>query len=212
MNLQMTNIAASGEAATAKGKSIDLADACFATGFNEPLVHQVVVAYQAGARQGTRAQKSRADVQGGGRKPYRQKGTGRSRAGTLSSPIRRGGGVTFAARPKSHAVKVNRKMYRGAMRSILSELVRQERLLVVEDFKVKTHKTSEVRDQLQAFTEEDDLLLVVDELEPNLYLGARNLPYVEVTDVQGLNPANLVHHDKTVFTLAALRQTEERLA
>lgn len=209
MNLQLTSLFP--KAAESKAKSVSLSDATFGKDFNEPLVHQVVVAYQAGARQGSRAQKTRAEVQGGGRKPYRQKGTGRSRAGTLSSPIRRGGGVTFAAKPGSHAVKVNRKMYRSAMRSILSELLRQERLLVVEDFKVKTHKTSEVRGQLEALPA-DRMLLVVEEVGQNLYLGARNLPYVEVIDVEGLNPVNLIGHDKTVFTLAALRKTEERLA
>ena len=209
MNLQLTSLSA--KAAESKAKSVSLSDATFGKDFNEPLVHQVVVAYQAGGRQGSRAQKTRAEVRGGGRKPYRQKGTGRSRAGTLSSPIRRGGGVTFAAKPASHAVKVNRKMYRSAMRAILSELLRQKRLLVVEDFKVKTHKTSEVRGQLEAL-DEGRMLLVVEEVEQNLYLGARNLAYVEVTDVEGLNPVNLIKHDKTVFTLAALRKTEERLA
>ena len=195
----------------AKGQAVELSDAAFAQDYNEPLVHQVVTAYLAGGRQGTRAQKTRAEVKGGGRKPYRQKGTGRSRAGTLSSPIRRGGGVAFAAKPGSRALKVNRKMYRSAMRAILSELLRQERLLLVEDFKVESAKTRDVRDQLDGF-DFDDLLLVVDELDPNLYLGARNLAYVEVTDAQGLNPVNLVKHEKTLFTLAALRRTEERLA
>lgn len=207
MNIHLTK-----PGADAKGEAIDIADATFGRDYNEPLIHQVVVAYLAGGRQGTRAQKTRAEVRGGGRKPYRQKGTGRARAGTLSSPIRRSGGVTFAAKPGSHAVKVNRKMYRSAMGSILSELVRQERLLVIDDFKVQTHKTSEVRDQLDAYELEDNVLLVVDELAPELYLGARNLPYVEVTDVQGVNPVNLLRHGKAMFTLAALRRTEELLA
>ncbi|MGI9323465.1 MAG: 50S ribosomal protein L4 [Pseudomonadales bacterium] len=206
MNL---NITVPGSGAT--GAAVDISETTFGRQFNEALVHQVVVSYQAGARQGTRAQKSRSTTSGGGRKPFRQKGTGRARAGTIRSPIWRGGGVTFAAKPQDHSKKVNKKMYRGAMQSILSELVRQERLLVTEDFAIEEPKTKAVKAKLEALQLEN-VLVVVEEVPENLYLGARNLKNVEVIDVQGVNPVNLIGFDKVLFTVAALKQAEEMLA
>lgn len=206
MNL---NITVPGSGAT--GAAVDISETTFGRQFNEALVHQVVVSYQAGARQGTRAQKSRSTASGGGRKPFRQKGTGRARAGTIRSPIWRGGGVTFAAKPQDHSKKVNKKMYRGAMQSILSELVRQERLLVTEDFAIEEPKTKAVKAKLEALQLEN-VLVVVEEVPENLYLGARNLKNVEVIDVQGVNPVNLIGFDKVLFTVAALKQAEEMLA
>lgn len=192
-------------------KAVDVSETTFGRQFNEALVHQVVVAFMAGARQGTRAQKGRSDVSGGGRKPFRQKGTGRARAGTIRSPIWRGGGVTFAARPQDHAQKVNKKMYRGAMQSILSELIRQDRLLVAEDFSVEAPKTKEVVKRLKEY-ELENALVVVEEVDENLYLGSRNIRTVAVTDVQGMNPINLIGFEKVLFTVGALKKAEEMLA
>lgn len=192
-------------------KVVDVSETAFGRQFNEALVHQVVVAYMAGARQGTRAQKNRAQVQGGGRKPYRQKGTGRARAGTIRSPIWRGGGTTFAARPQDFSQKVNRKMYRGAMQSILSELVRQDRLVVTDELSVEEPKTREVMKQLKAL-ELDNVLIVMEEVDENLFLGARNLKNVDVIDVDELNPVNLLRFDKVLFTVSALKQAEEMLS
>ena len=254
MNL---NISEPGKGVTKR--TVDVSEGTFARQFNEALVHQVVVAWLAGARQGTRAHRNRAEVRGGGRKPWRQKGTGRARAGTIRSPIWRGGGVTFAAKPHDHTQKVNRKMYRGAMQAILSELVRQDRLIVVDDFKVDEPRTKVVKQKLDelvsalppattkaatkaatetaatettAKTEKkpaekanpdqpakngpqgkaDSLLLVVEELDSNLYLGVRNLRNVDVIDVQGINPVSLIGSGKVLFTTAALKQAEELLA
>ncbi|MGB0213797.1 50S ribosomal protein L4, partial [Algiphilus sp.] len=176
MNL---NIAAPGAGAD---KAVEVSETTFGREFNEALVHQVVVAYLAGARQGTRAQKTRAEVRGGGRKPWRQKGTGRARAGSIRSPIWRGGGTTFAARPQDHSQKVNRKMYRGAMRSILSELVRQDRLVVVEQFAAETPKTKALVGQLAALSV-SNVLIVTEGMDENLYLASRNLKDVDVRDV-----------------------------
>lgn len=206
MNL---NISEPGSGVT--DKAVDVADTAFGRQFNEALVHQVVVSYLAGARQGTRAQKTRSEVNGGGRKPYRQKGTGRARAGTIRSPIWRGGGTTFAAKPSDHSQKVNRKMYRGAMQSILSELVRQERLVIIEDFSVAAPKTKEVSEKLKAL-ELKNVLVVVEEVDENLYLGARNLRDMDVIDVQGINPVNLIGFDKVLFTVGALKKAEELFA
>jgi large subunit ribosomal protein L4 len=192
-------------------QQVDVSEATFGRQFNEALVHQVVVAYMAGARQGTRAQKTRSEVNGGGRKPFRQKGTGRARAGTIRSPIWRGGGQTFAAKPQDFGQKVNRKMYRGAMQSILSELIRQERLVVTEDFAIESPKTKEVQARLKSLNL-GSVLVVVEEVESNLYLGARNLRNVEVIDVQGVNPVNLIGFDKVLFTVGALKKAEEILA
>ncbi len=193
------------------GREVDVSEATFGRQFNEALVHQVVVAYMAGARQGTRAQKTRSEVSGGGKKPYRQKGTGRARAGTIRSPIWRGGGVTFANKTQDFSQKVNRKMYRGAMQSILSELIRQDRLVVTEDFSVDSPKTKQVQARLQDLAL-DNVLIVVEDVDDNLYLGARNLRNVEVIDVQGVNPLNLIGFDKVLFTVGALKKAEEMLA
>ena len=193
------------------GREVDVSEATFGRQFNEALVHQVVVAYMAGARQGTRAQKTRSEVSGGGKKPYRQKGTGRARACTIRSPIWRGGGVTFANKTQDFSQKVNRKMYRGAMQSILSELIRQDRLVVTEDFSVDSPKTKQVQARLQDLAL-DNVLIVVEDVDDNLYLGARNLRNVEVIDVQGVNPLNLIGFDKVLFTVGALKKAEEMLA
>ena len=195
----------------ADGGSVEISDAAFGREFNEALVHQVVVAHMAGARQGTRAQKTRSDVRGGGRKPWRQKGTGRARAGTIRSPIWRSGGVTFAARPQDHSQKVNRKMYRGALRCILSELIRQDRLVVVESFNVDAPKTKSLLSQLKSL-DLSSALIVTEEVEQNLYLAARNLKGVDVRDVQGVDPVSLISHDKVLITVGALKQLEEALA
>lgn len=190
---------------------VEVSDATFGKEFNEALVHQVVNAFLAGARQGTRAQKTRSDVAGGGKKPWRQKGTGRARAGTIRSPIWVGGGRAFAARPQDWSQKVNRKMYRGAMKSILSELVRQERLVVVEDLAVEQPKTKAFLSKMKEL-DVTNALIVADEVDQNLYLSARNVPHVEVSDVAGINPVNLVSFDKVVITVAALKKVEEVFA
>lgn len=192
-------------------RAVDVSESAFGRQFNEALVHQVVVAYMAGARAGTRAQKTRSEVNGGGKKPWRQKGTGRARAGTIRSPIWRGGGQTFAAKPQDHSQKVNRKMYRGAMQSILSELVRQERLIVAEEFTVEAPKTKQVIELLKSHAL-TNVLIVVEEVDENLFLGARNLHGIEVIDVQGVNPVNLIGYEKVLFTVGALKKAEEMLA
>ncbi len=191
--------------------TVEVSDATFGKEFNEALVHQVVTAYLAGGRQGTRAQKNRSDVRGGGKKPWRQKGTGRARAGTIRSPIWRSGGVTFAARPQDHSQKVNRKMYRAAMRSILSELVRQERLVAVDGFAVKAPKTKQLVAKLEELGLEK-VLIVTEEVDENLYLAARNIPNVDVVDVAAADPVSLVAFDKVLVTVSALRKFEEKLA
>jgi large subunit ribosomal protein L4 len=193
------------------GESLELADASFGAPFNEPLVHQVVTAYLAAGRSGTKAQKSRADVSGGGIKPWRQKGTGRARAGSSRSPLWIGGGRAFAARPRNFDQKVNRKMYRGALRSVLSELLRQDRLLLTEDFAVGAPKTKEVRAKLQALGV-DAALIVVEAFDANLWLGARNLPHVEVAEASQIDPVSLVGANKVVMTAAAAKILEGRLA
>jgi large subunit ribosomal protein L4 len=188
-----------------------VSDANFAREYNEDLVHQVVTSYLAGARQGTRAQKNRADVSGGGKKPWRQKGTGRARAGTIRSPIWRSGGVTFAAKPQDHSVKVNRKMYRAALKTIMSELARQGRLVVVETLDVDAPKTKLLVSQLDAYGV-NSALLVTDEVSENLYLASRNLQKVDVRDVQGIDPVSLLAHDKVMVTVDAVKKIEEMLA
>jgi len=199
-------------AATADtGKAVEVSESAFGREFNEALVHQVVVAYLAGGRQGSKAQKSRAEVSGGGRKPWRQKGTGRARAGTIRSPIWRGGGKTFAAKPRDHSQKVNRKMYRGAMRSILSELIRQGRLLVVEEFSVDVAKTRTLVEKLKDLALED-ALIVTEDVDEKLYLSARNLKQVDVRDALGVDPPSLLAHEKVLVTVPALRKLEEMLA
>ena len=167
--------------------TIDVADSVFAAEFNEPLVHQVLVSYMSGSRSGTKSQKSRSEVRGGGRKPWRQKGTGRARAGTIRSPLWRGGGVTFAAKSRDYSKKVNRKMFRGAMRSIFSELVRQERFLCVDEFDVSDSKTKLVKEKLNKLGLKE-VLIITEGLSENLYLGVRNIPKVDVMDTNEINP------------------------
>ena len=193
------------------GSSMDVADAVFGQDFNEALVHQVVVAFMAAGRAGTHAQKNRAAVRGGGTKPWRQKGTGRARAGTIRSPIWRGGGVTFAASTRDYSQKVNKKAYRAAIRSILSELVRQDRLLVVEGFALQAPKTKELLGNLKTL-DLDNVLIVHDDPDENLYLAARNLNKVDVVDTAIANPVSLLAFDKVLITVTALRQFEEKLA
>ncbi|MBK8181736.1 MAG: 50S ribosomal protein L4 [Candidatus Competibacteraceae bacterium] len=193
---------------------ITLADETFTRPFNEGLVHQVVVAYLAGARAGTRAQKTRSEVSGGGAKPFRQKGTGRARAGTTRSPLWRGGGVTFAARPQDHSQKVNKKMYRAAMRAIFSELLRQDRLLVVDSLEMPESKTKHMIVRLAdlGLAGQGRVLLVSEEVDLNLYLSARNLRDVAVTDTIGLDPVSLVASNKVVMTVGAMQRVGEWLA
>lgn len=191
--------------------SVEVSDLAFGKEFNEALVHQVVTAYLAGARQGTKAQKNRSAVSGGGAKPWRQKGTGRARAGTSRSPIWRTGGVTFAAQPRDHSQKVNKKMYRAAMRCIFSELVRQDRLVVVENFALESAKTKQFVAKLNEL-ELSNVLLITEDVEQNLYLAARNVPHVDVRDAAGVDPVSLVGFDKVLVTVAALKKVEEVLA
>jgi large subunit ribosomal protein L4 len=193
------------------GKTIKVSDAIFAADYNEALIHQVVTAFMAGARSGTKAQKTRAEVSGGGAKPFRQKGTGRARAGTNSSPIWRSGGVTFAAKPRNYEQKVNRKMYRGALRSILSELVRQERLIPVARFEVEAPKTKELVAILEQL-EVNEVLIVTVNPDEKLYLASRNLHNVYVCDVNEVDPASLVGFAKVLITADAVEKLEERLA
>jgi len=182
----------------------------FGREFNEALVHQVVTAYLAAGRQGTKAQKNRAAVSGGGAKPWRQKGTGRARAGTSRGPIWRKGGVTFAAKPRDYSQKVNRKMYRGAMQSIFSELVRQQRLITVKELMVAQPKTKVLLEQLKQLDVEN-VLIVTHEVDKNLFLAARNLSKVNVVDVDAVDPVSLVGYEKVVMTVAAVKQVEEML-
>ncbi|EFL92382.1 50S ribosomal subunit protein L4 [Candidatus Regiella insecticola LSR1] len=189
---------------------LTVSETTFGRVFNEALVHQVVVAYAAVARQGTRAQKTRAEVTGSGKKPWRQKGTGRARAGSVKSPIWRSGGVTFAAKPQDHSQKVNKKMYRGALKSILSELVRQDRLIVVKEFSVEMPKTKLLLQKLKEMALED-VLIVTKEIADNLLLASRNLYKVDVCDVAGIDPVSLIAFDKVVMTTDAVQQIEEML-
>jgi len=198
--------------ATAKGNSgtVEVSDVAFGKEYNQDLVHQAVTAYLAGARQGTRAQKNRAAVAGGGRKPWSQKGSGRARAGTIRSPIWRSGGVTFAAQPQDHSQKLNRKMYHAALRSILSELARQERLVVVEEFDLDAPKTKALVQKLGDFGLQD-VLIVTEEVSENLYLSSRNLHKVDVRDVVGVDPVSLIRFEKVLVTVPALKKIEEML-
>lgn len=196
--------------AVAGGNEIKVSEATFGRDFSEALVHQVVTAYMAGARAGTKAQKTRSQVSGGGKKPWKQKGTGRARAGTIRSPIWRGGGTTFAAVPRDHSQKVNRKMYRGAIQSILSELVRQDRLLVVESFDLSGPKTKELIEKL-AGLEFSTGLIVTNEINENVFLASRNLPGVYVLDVEGLDPVSLVGSEKVIMTVDAVGKVQEWL-
>ena len=198
------------KAGNAAAGTVSVSDANFAREYNEDLVHQVVTAFMAGSRQGTRAQKNRAAVRGGGAKPWRQKGTGRARAGTRSSPIWRSGGVTFAAQPQDHAQKVNRKMYRAALRTIMSELARQDRLVVVESLDMEEPKTKVLVKQLGEFGL-DNVLIVSAEMNTNLYLASRNLHKVDVRDVASVDPVSLIAYDKVMVTVDAVKKFEEML-
>lgn len=193
------------------GSSIDVADAAFGAEFNEPLVHQVVTAFLAGGRAGTKAQKTRAEVRGGGTKPWQQKGTGRARAGTIRSPIWVGGGKAFAAKPRDHSQKVNRKMYRGALRSVLSELVRQERLVVTESLTMEAPKTRELAGKLKELGL-NHVLIVNEAFDEKVFLSARNLPDVGICDAASVDPVVLMRFEKVLITLPALKLIEERLS
>lgn len=194
----------------AEAGKVSVSDVAFAREYNEELVHQVVTAYLAGARQGTRAQKNRSAVRGGGAKPWRQKGTGRARAGTIRSPIWRSGGVTFAAQPQDHTQKVNRKMYRAALRSIMSELARQDRLVVVESLDIEAPKTKLLVKQLSDYGL-DNVLIISAEVGENLYLASRNLHKVDVRDVDAVDPVSLIAYDKVMVTVDAVKKFEEML-
>ena len=199
--------------ATPQGSSgtVEVSEDAFGKEFNQDLVHQAVVAFLAGARQGTRAQKNRSAVSGGGKKPFRQKGTGRARAGTIRSPLWRSGGITFAAQPQDHSQKLNRKMYRAAMRSILSELARQERLMVVEEFAVDAPKTKSLIAKLAEY-DVTAALIVTEEVDENLYLASRNLHRVDVCDAAGADPVSLINSAVVMVTVASLKKFEEILA
>lgn len=204
MKLNVLNIS------TNKSSSTEVADTVFAREFNQSLVHQVTTSYMSAGRQGSKAQKNRSAVSGGGKKPWAQKGTGRARAGTSRGPIWRSGGVTFAAQPRSYAKKVNKKMYKGAISVIFSELVRSERLKVVKDFDIKAPKTKDVTALLKAL-DVKDALLMTDELDENLYLSARNLYHVGVCDTQSIDPVSLIGYENVVMTEAALKKIEAML-
>ncbi len=191
--------------------SVDVADSAFGAEFNEALVHQVVTAYLAGARAGTKAQKNRSAVRGGGIKPWRQKGTGRARAGTIRSPIWVGGGRAFAAAPRDHSQKVNKKMYRAAIRSVFSELVRQDRLVVVESFDIDAPKTKLLATKLKDMGI-DNALLLNEAFDEKLFLAARNLPNIGVCDAASIDPVVLIRFEKVVITVPALKLIEERLS
>ena len=193
-------------------QELQLSETVFGCRFNEPLVHQVVTAYLAGGRQGTRAQKNRSAVSGGGKKPWKQKGMGRARAGTIRSPLWRSGGVTFASSTQDFSQKVNKKMYRAAMRSICSELLRQGRFIVLESFELEKAKTRDFVAKLQEFNIDQKVLVVLEEVNENIYLAARNLHKVELTDVEAINPVNLINYEKILITAPALKQIEELLA
>lgn len=190
--------------------TVNVSEVAFGREFNQDLVHQAVVAYMAGARQGTKAQLTRAEVSGGGKKPWRQKGTGRARAGTIRSPIWRGGGATFAAKPRDHDQKLNKKMYRAALQCILSELNRQDRLLVVESFEIDAPKTKSLVQKLAQYSL-SEALIVTEEISENLFLASRNLYKVGVSDVQGVDPVSLIGFDKVIITVPALKKFEEIL-
>ncbi len=204
MKLKVLNIS------TNKSSTIEVADTIFARDFNQSLVHQVTTAYMSGGRQGSKAQKNRSAVSGGGKRPWAQKGTGRARAGTTRAPIWRSGGVTFAATPRSYAQKVNKKMYKGAISVIFSELAQSERLKVVSEFDIKEIKTKNVTALLKALNVKD-ALLITDKLDENLYLSSRNLHHVGVCDTQSINPVSLIGYDNVVVTEAALKKIEAML-
>jgi large subunit ribosomal protein L4 len=191
--------------------SVDVAEAAFGAEFNEALVHQVVTAYLAGGRAGTKAQKNRAAVRGGGTKPWRQKGTGRARAGTIRSPIWVGGGRAFAAQPRNHSQKVNKKMYRAALRSVLSELIRQDRLVIVKELELEAPKTKLLTTKLKEL-DLDNVLILNEAFDEKIYLAARNLPNVGICDAASIDPVVLIRFEKVLVTLPALKMIEERLS
>jgi large subunit ribosomal protein L4 len=191
--------------------SVDVADAAFGVAFNEPLIHQVVTAYLAGSRAGTKAQKNRAAVRGGGAKPWAQKGTGRARAGTSRSPIWVGGGRTFAAQPRNHEQKVNKKMYRAAIRSVLSELIRQDRMVVVNEIALEAPKTKLLAAKLKEY-DLDNVLILNEAFDEKVFLAARNLPNVGICDVASMDPVVLIRFEKVLVTVPALKLIEERLS
>ncbi len=192
-------------------KKVSVSDDAFAASFNETLVHQLVVSYMASGRAGTKAQKSRSEASGGGAKPWRQKGTGRARAGTIRSPIWRSGGVTFAATPRNYGKKLNKKMYRVGMRSLVSELVRQDRLILIDKLGVTEPKTKQMQARLQELGV-DDALVLTDGLDSAVYLAARNIPNIQVMDIAIVDPVSLIRQDKVVIDEAALKKLEERLS
>lgn len=195
---------------TVSGSAVELSEVAFGKEFNEALVHQVVTAYMAGARQGTKAQKSRAEVSGGGKKPFKQKGSGRARAGSIRSPIWRGGGKSFAARPQDWDQKVNRKMYRGAMQCILAELVRQDRLVLIDSVSVSAPKTKELAGMLAGLGL-TNTLIITDAVDENLYLAARNLPHVDVIDTTAVDPVSLIGFEKVLMSVPAAKKLEVEL-
>lgn len=194
-------------------KKVELADDVFAIEFNEPLIHQVVTAYMAASRAGTKAQKTRSEVSGGGVKPFRQKGTGQARAGTIRSPLWRKGGIVFAAKPRCYKQKVNRKMYQGALRSILSELIRQDRLHIVDEFTVEAPKTKQMLAKLKDMKLSGSILIVSNTVEENLYLASRNLPQIALLDshAAAMDPVTLIRAEKVIMTEAAVKEIEELL-
>ena len=206
MELKLTT--ATGKAST---KSIEVSDANFSREFNESLVHQAVTGYLAGARTGTRAQKTRSEVSGGGKKPWKQKGTGRARSGTIRSPIWRSGGITFAAKPKDWSQKLNRKMYRAAIQSILSELVRTDRLVVVDSFTVDAPKTKDMVERLGKLGT-SNVMIVTEDMSDNLFLSTRNLHQVGVCDANNIDPVSLIRFEKVIITADAVKKIEETLA
>ena len=191
-----------------KNQDINISDNAFSKDFNESLVHQAVVSFMAGSRQGTSKQKTRSEVRGGGKKPYRQKGTGRARAGTIRSPLWRGGGVTFAATPRDYSKKINKKMYRAAIRSIFSELLRQGRLVAIEQPVLEKPKTKEIANFLKEFSL-IKVLIITDEIDINLYLSSRNIPNVDIITVREINPVNLLKAQKVAVTAEAFKKIEE---
>jgi large subunit ribosomal protein L4 len=196
----------------AQAEDVQVSDATFARAYNESLVHQVVTAYRAAGRAGTKAQKTKAEVRGGGIKPWRQKGTGQARAGSIRSPIWVGGGRAFAAKPRDFAQKVNRKMYRAAIQTMLSELARQERFVAINALELDAPKTKLLVEKLAELSLGDNVLVLIEGYDEKLELAARNLPYVDVLPVGSLDPVSLARHEKVVATVGAVRMLEERLA
>ena len=190
--------------------SIEIADTAFSVDFNEPLVHQVITAFLSGGRAGTKAQKSRSEASGGGAKPWRQKGTGRARAGTIRSPIWVGGGRTFAAKPRNFSQKINRKMYRAAMRSMLSELIRQNRLFIVNSIDIKNSKTRDLAKILKKHNLES-VLIIIENYDENIFLASRNMSNVSVCDVKSMNPVSLIRYEKVLVTIKSIKMIEEYL-